>query len=95
MQLEVLNSGIIYKNISPGFKSESAYLPNLVSLSEKEILCFIRIGSAFYSPDGKIFQFRSIDSGKTWIQETPINLVNQMSIITTPLPIVLLHQMEN
>jgi len=74
MQLEILNSGIIYKNMSPGFKSESAYLPNLVSLSEKEILCFIRIGSAFYSPDGKICQFRSIDAGNTWIQENPIEL---------------------
>ena len=40
MKLEILDSGIIYKNINPGFKAESAYLPNLVAISENEILCF-------------------------------------------------------
>ena len=69
MKLEILDSGIIYKNINPGFKAESAYLPNLVAISENEILCFMRIGSAFFSTDGKIWQFRSLDCGKTWVQE--------------------------
>ena len=69
MKLEILDSGIIYKKINPGFKAESAYLPNLVAISENEILCFMRIGSAFFSTDGKIWQFRSLDCGKTWVQE--------------------------
>jgi len=74
MKLEILDSGIIYKNINPGFKAESAYLPNLVALSENEVLCFMRIGSAFFSTDGKIWQFRSLDYGKTWVQEKIIEL---------------------
>ena len=68
-QLRVLSEGILYRNPRPGYKAECAYLPNVVPLSEAELLCFYRIGSAFYSSDGRVAQLRSTDGGDVWEPE--------------------------
>ena len=69
MKLKKITDGVLYRNPSPGIKAECAYLPNVVPLSETEILCFYRIGSAFYSADGKIAKLRSTDGGNSWKTE--------------------------
>jgi len=68
-RLKIISEGILYRNPRPGYKAECAYLPNVVPLSDDEALCFYRIGSAFYSSDGRVAQLRSMDGGKTWATE--------------------------
>ena len=62
----LLDEGILYRNSNPGLRAECAFQPNLLPLSDTELLCFFRIGSAFYSPDGKLAVLRSTDGGRTW-----------------------------
>lgn len=71
-KLHVKNEGVIYRNPRPGYKAECAYIPNIVPLSGQELLCFYRLGQAFYSHDGVIAQARSRDGGLTWTRELPV-----------------------
>jgi len=64
--------GVLDRNRKPGYRAESACLPNVVCLSDKELLCFYRLGQAFYSHDGRIAQLRSTDGGLTWRKEPPL-----------------------
>jgi sialidase-1 len=68
-RLRLLSEGILYRNPRPGYKAECAYLPNVVPISDAELVCFYRIGSAFYSSDGRIARVRSIDGGQSWTPE--------------------------
>jgi hypothetical protein len=69
-RLRVVSEGILYRNPTPGYKAECAYLPNLQPLSDTEYICVIRIGSAFYSADGKLALLRTRDGGNTWVKES-------------------------
>ena len=68
-RLNIVADGVLYRNPRPGYRAECASLPNVVPLSESEVLCFYRIGQAFYSTDGRIAKLRSKDGGLTWRQE--------------------------
>ena len=68
-RLKLLSEGILYCNPNPGFRAECAFLPNVVPLSAGEVMCFYRLGQAFYSIDGKLARLRSIDGGRTWQTE--------------------------
>ncbi|MBI3942524.1 MAG: exo-alpha-sialidase [Chloroflexi bacterium] len=68
-QIKLLSEGVLYRNSNPGFKAECAFLPNVVPLSDQEILCFYRLGSAFYALDGRIALLRSTDGGQSWRQD--------------------------
>lgn len=68
--LTVVHEGVIFRNPEPGVRALCAYLPNVVPLSDDELLCFYRTGQAFYSLDGRIGQARSADGGRTWVDET-------------------------
>ena len=50
------HEGILYRNQRPGYRAQCAFLPNVVSLSDKELLCLYRLGQAFYSIDGNFRQ---------------------------------------
>ena len=67
--LELVSEGILYRNPHPGHQSVCAFLPNIVPLSDQELLCFYRRGQAFYSLDGTLAQLRSNDGGDTWTEE--------------------------
>lgn len=67
--LKTLQESIIYRNPDPGHEAICAFQPNVVPLSDNELLCFCRIGQAFYSADGRIGQMRSTDGGSTWVEE--------------------------
>ena len=71
-KLKLLSDGILYRNPTPGFKAECAFLPNIVPLSGTEALCFYRLGQAFYSTDGRLAILRSKDGGKSWAQDGAI-----------------------
>jgi len=68
-KIVVETKGVLYRNPIPGYKAECAYLPNVVPLSQKELICFYRIGQAFYSIDGRLAKLRSTDGALTWEQE--------------------------
>ena len=68
-RLKILEEGVLYRNPTPGYKAECAYLPNVVPLSDTEAICFYRLGSAFYSSDGRLAKLRSTDGGRTWTPE--------------------------
>ena len=68
-RLKVLSEGVLHRNPDPGLKAECAFLPNVVAVSDSELVGFIRIGSAFYSADGMLNKLRSLDGGRTWTAE--------------------------
>ena len=68
-KLSIEHEGTLYRNQRPGYRAQCAFLPNVVSLSDKELLCLYRLGQAFYSVDGKLAVLRSTDAGVTWHQD--------------------------
>ena len=71
-KLALEHQGVLYRNPRPGLRAEYAFVATVLPLSDQEILCFYRIGQAFYSADGKLAQLRSTDGGKTWQQDGAI-----------------------
>jgi hypothetical protein len=67
--IEILHDGVLFRNPEPGYRALCAYLPNIVPLSDTELLCLFRLGQAFYSIDGRLAQLRSTDGGRTWTDE--------------------------
>ena len=68
-RLRIVSESILYRNPHPGHQAVCAYLPNVVPISERELLCFYRLGQAFYSLDGRLALLRSEDGGETWVEE--------------------------
>ena len=68
-RLRIVSESILYRNLHPGHQAVCAYLPNVVPISERELLCFYRLGQAFYSLDGRLALLRSEDGGETWVEE--------------------------
>ena len=68
-RLRIVSESILYRNPHPGHHAVCAYLPNVVPISERELLCFYRLGQAFYSLDGRLAVLRSRDGGETWAEE--------------------------
>lgn len=64
--IELVGSGILYRNPLPGHQVTHASTPFTLQLSPTELLCAYRRGTAFYSPDGVIALARSVDGGATW-----------------------------
>jgi Neuraminidase (sialidase) len=60
---------VIYRNPHPENWTIFATLPVVEELSNDEIICVYRRGTAFMSRDGVIAKARSADGGKTWLQE--------------------------
>ena len=68
-KLRIVHEGVLYRNPYPGHRAICAFQPNIVALSDDELVCIYRVGSAFYSHDGQLAMLRSIDGGKTWNEE--------------------------
>lgn len=64
--MELINTGLIYRNPKPHVRSRHAYFPSLVNLRDGELLCSFVMSEAFESADGRVFLARSLDSGDTW-----------------------------
>ncbi len=64
--IEVLGTGVVYRNPLPHLRSRHAYFPSLVELPGGELLCAMDIGSAFEAVDVRSYICRSSDGGKTW-----------------------------
>lgn len=66
--LRLLDGGVIYANPYPADWPVHAYYPNAVLLPSGHVLVFAG-WAAMYSDDGRIFQFRSADEGRTRTNE--------------------------
>ncbi len=64
-----METGVIFHNPLPSVQSLQALFPGLCSISDREILCIYTRGSASASIDRVYARARSMDSGKTWIDE--------------------------
>ena len=67
--IEIIDSGILYRNPQPDLRSVHACFPVILPLSRDEMICVYRRGSAFASVDGRTGRLRSTDGGRTWIEE--------------------------
>jgi len=65
-RIEVLGSGLIYRNPKPYLRSVHAYWPDLSMLNSDELLCSLSLASAFESIDCRGALCRSKDGGYTW-----------------------------
>ena len=67
--LELVDSGVIYRNPDPGYRYDFACHSHVVQLGPEELLCTFQRGQALYSIDSVLVQSRSTDGGKTWVEE--------------------------
>ena len=67
--IRITDRSVIYRNPHPENCTVFATLPVVEELSENEIICVFRRGTAFMSPDGVIAKARSTNRGKSWLQE--------------------------
>ena len=72
-QIEMVDTGVIYRTPNPGYDYYFACHSHAVQLSGQELLCVFQRGRALYSTDSVMVQARSVDGGKTWRDEGVIH----------------------
>lgn len=65
-RLEVVETGVVYRNPLPHVYARHAYFPSVVLLENGELLAAYSIGQAFESADLHTVLSRSTDQGSTW-----------------------------
>lgn len=70
--IDIVDTGLIYRNPKPALVSRHAYFPSLVALPSGDIVAAMDIGSAFEAVDVRSYVCRSSDEGKTWSEPTQI-----------------------
>ncbi|HCN06949.1 MAG TPA: hypothetical protein DIT01_03375 [Lentisphaeria bacterium] len=70
--VEIIDKGVIVKNPKPHLYADHATMAGLVPLSEDEFLCVYQRGPAAESPDSYYAKCRSLDGGKTYVDEGPL-----------------------
>ena len=53
-KLRIVHDGVLCRNPFPSHRASCAFQPNIVALSDDEMICLDREGSAFYSHDGRL-----------------------------------------
>ena len=66
MQLNNLETGILYKNEKPHVKSVHAYFPSVARLPDGSLLGMYMLGEAFEADNLQAHLSRSFDQGTTW-----------------------------
>ncbi len=64
--IDIVDTGVIYRNPKPALVSRHAYFPSLVTMPNGDLIAAMDIGSAFEAVDVRSFVCRSSDQGKTW-----------------------------
>jgi len=70
--IEIMDTGLIYRNPMPALRSQHAFFPSLILMPDGEIVATMDIGSAFEAVDVRSFVCRSSDQGKTWTEPVKI-----------------------
>ena len=67
--MQVIDTGIVYRNPVPHVWSRHAYFPSLVSLVGGELICSFVRAQAFEAEDARLHLCRSRDGGQKWENE--------------------------
>ena len=70
--IEILRSGVIYRNPTPHVHSVQAYFPSVVMLTNGDLLASLVLAEAFEAPNGHTFLARSTDQGESWHLQGPL-----------------------
>jgi sialidase-1 len=70
--LEIIDSGVLYRNPRPHLRSVHAWHPSIVSLPNGELLAGFDLGEAVESLDYRTYLSRSTDNGKSWSAPQPL-----------------------
>lgn len=71
--MKILETGLVWDNPKPYLETRHSMHPTPVNLGNGELVCAHDIGSAPESLDYQTWLSRSLDNGKTWTLEQPIN----------------------
>lgn len=71
--IELVESGLAYRNPAPHLRSLHAYYPSVVSLCGGKLLMSFVLGSAIEAMDCQVYLTRSDDEGKTWQPPVPLH----------------------
>lgn len=66
LQLNDLNTGIIFKNEKPHVKSIHAYFPSVAVLADGSLISMYTLAEAFEAANAQVHLSRSYDRGQTW-----------------------------
>jgi len=69
LELEIADTGLIYRNPLPHVYARNAYFPSVIQLADGDLLASYTIGQAFESADLHTELSRSRDQGATWEHE--------------------------
>lgn len=72
MKLELIDSGVVYRNPKPHLRSVHAWHPTIARLGDGTLLAAFDLGEAIESLDYRTYTSRSHDGGHTW--DTPKRL---------------------
>src|SRR4051812_4856823 len=64
--MNVVDTGLVYRNPLPQVYSRHAYFPSVVVTEGGEMVVSMDIGSAFEALDVRSYLCRSTDGGQTW-----------------------------
>ena len=64
--MKIINSSIVFENDLPQLSAKNAFFPNVIEISENNLVAVSVIGQAFESVDSASYVHFSNDNGKTW-----------------------------
>jgi BNR repeat-like domain len=70
--MQVVSTGIVYRNPKPYLRALVAYHPSLVLLDDREFLATFDLGQAVESVDYHTVVARSMEAGRTWSLQGPL-----------------------
>lgn len=71
-EIEILKTGLIYRNPRPHLSSVHAFFPSVASLPTGEVLSSLVLAEAFEATNASTYLARSCDDGETWQLGPPL-----------------------
>ena len=72
--MDVLDTGILYRNSKPHVRSVHAYFPSVAALGDGRLVATAVLGEAFEAANCRTHVFRSEDNGQIWTMAGPVAL---------------------
>jgi sialidase-1 len=73
MQLNQLETGVLFRNEKPHVKSVHAYFPSVAVLPDGSLIGLYSLGEAFEAVNLQMHWSRSFDQGQTWEYQGQLN----------------------
>lgn len=70
--LELVSTGLVYRNPKPHLRSIHAWHPSIVLLDDGTLVAGFDLGEAVESLDYRTYTARSVDNGSTWSEPKPL-----------------------